>query len=292
MWSTTDMRQKPTVNVRHDVSTHRRTEFDPREFVASTDTLYALSMEGPGSAAALMTAMIGQNCGEATALASKTPERVYPTWKTRMVAEVACSDGEVDSRSTGCSPGRSLDEATSTALLKDLPKQCSHFGGRGIIPISILQNPEQDTDMWGPGQFKGMQAGAVHYYGGNVSTDDYMQSLSNRVGNHEILTTTRNTGRGGRRIIAELAGTVDRSDLHSGGAAERTCARVLPRKPSHPDQEAVVVGSGLRRPDPKVDQYVRGQWRPGRHAHAGDETDDRDGDYDEPESISDAQAYL
>ncbi|NKS61617.1 TraM recognition domain-containing protein [Rhodococcus hoagii] len=285
---------RPVVNARYDVTTHNRTEFDPREFVASTDTLYALSMEGPGSAAALMTALIGQVFGEATALASKTPERTYPKWKnpptwwpTSLVPTMKSTHGRLAVPLVAV-----LDEATNTVLLKDLPQQYSHFGGRGIIPISILQNPEQGTEMWGPGKFKGMQAGAVHYYGGNVSTDDYLQSLSNRVGNHEVLTTTRNAGRGGGGTSQSWQ---ERSILPISALAALPKERALVCFPGNPPVlikklwwwEADYADS-IRK---SISQYA-GNAALANKLMAGDETDDMDDDYDEPESISDAQAYL
>ncbi|NKR53057.1 TraM recognition domain-containing protein [Rhodococcus hoagii] len=304
----TDKSQKPTVNVRYEATTHNRTEFDPREFVASTDTLYALSMEGPGSAAALMTALIGQVFGEATALASKTPERSYPKWKNppawwpkSRVPTVKSSHGRLAVPLVAV-----LDEATNTVLLKELPQQYSHFGGRGIIPISILQNPEQGTEMWGPAKFKGMQAGAVHYYGGNVSTDDYLQSLSNRVGNHEVLTTTRNTGRGGGGTSQSWQ---ERSILPISDLAALPKERALV---CFPGNRPVLIkklwwweedyAGSIRK---SISQYA-GSAALANRLLAGEETGDDldddydepqsisvelDDDYDEPESISDAQAY-
>ncbi|MEE2061810.1 type IV secretory system conjugative DNA transfer family protein [Rhodococcus artemisiae] len=191
--------RKPTVNVRHDVTTHARPEFDPIAFASSTDTLYALSKEGPGSAAALTTALVGQVFEAAEALASRTRERSYPKWKNppkwfpeALVPTIKSIHGRLEIPLVAV-----LDEVTNTVLLKDLPDQYSHFGGRGIIPIAILQSPQQGVRMWGRDEFEGMLAGSVHYYGGNVKGDAYLRSLSGQIGSHEVLTTSRSSGRGG-----------------------------------------------------------------------------------------------
>lgn len=191
--------RKPTVNVRHDVTTHALPEFDPNAFASSTDTLYALSKEGPGSAAALTTALVGQVFEAAEALASRTRERSYPKWKNppkwfpeALVPTIKSIHGRLEVPLVAV-----LDEVTNTVLLKDLPDQYSHFGGRGIIPIAILQSPQQGVRMWGRDEFEGMLAGSVHYYGGNVKGDAYLRSLSGQIGSHEVLTTSRSSGRGG-----------------------------------------------------------------------------------------------
>lgn len=192
-----DKKQRPVVNVHYGVALHDRPELDPAVFAASTDTLYALSMEGADSASALTTTLVGQIFDAAAALGAQTPARVYEQDAPRGVPQrlrttVKTNGGRLETPLVAV-----LDEATNTVLLKSLPDQYSHFGGRGIIPIAILQSPQQGTRMWGAEEFEGMLAGSVHYYGGNVKDRKYLSDLSDQIGRHEILTTSRSTGRGG-----------------------------------------------------------------------------------------------
>ena len=42
-----------------------------------------------------------------------------------------------------------LDEAANICRIADLPSQYSHAGGRGVIPVTILQSYEQGMTVWG-----------------------------------------------------------------------------------------------------------------------------------------------
>lgn len=195
----TDKTAPPRVNTRFGEPLHERIEFDPRAFVASTDTLYALSLEGPDSAAPLTTALVGQIFDEAAALASRTPARTYDKpmlrwWPKRLwQPTVTTQGGRLDVPLVAV-----LDEAANTVLLRQLPDQYSHFGGRGIIPIAILQSPQQGARVWGRDEFDSMIAGAVHFYGGNIKDKQYLSDLSDQIGTHEVQSTTRSSGQGNR----------------------------------------------------------------------------------------------
>ncbi len=145
---------------------HDLPEFKPEEFVVGTDSLYALSKEGPDSAAALTTAIIGQvlDCAEEAGSRTGTGRLEVP-----LVAV--------------------LDEAANCCRLQDLPNKYSHFGSRGIIPIIILQSPSQGRNVWGPGKFQAMlDACNMVWYGGNVTDKEYLGSLSELIGEHHVPT--------------------------------------------------------------------------------------------------------
>ncbi|OKA12747.1 hypothetical protein BS618_22215 [Rhodococcus erythropolis] len=152
---------------------HALPEFDPVAFVSSTDTLYALSMEGPDSTAPLTTALIGQVLAGAVELSLKSRGGRL---KVPFVAM--------------------LDEAANICPLKDLPKWYSHFGSRGIILGTFLQSTKQGVRVWGKEDTDAMIAGAIHYYGGNVQDTDYLRTLSDLVGTHEVPVESRNHGSG------------------------------------------------------------------------------------------------
>lgn len=153
---------------------HSLPEFIAEDFVRSTDTVYAMSMEGPGSASALTTALIGA-VGDAAQMygASQASGRMP-------IPLVAV-----------------LDEAANICKLQQLPNWYSHFGSRGIILITILQSPSQAKGVWGETKFDAMKdACNMVWYGGNVDDDNYINSLSNAIGDHHVSTESRNRGAG------------------------------------------------------------------------------------------------
>ncbi|MFZ2272578.1 type IV secretory system conjugative DNA transfer family protein [Corynebacterium variabile] len=149
-------------------------EFVPAAFAGSQDTLYLLSMEGIGSAAGLVTALTGEVLKEATARANQQPNGRLP------VPLVAV-----------------LDEAANVCKLGELPAQYSHFGSRGIIPITILQSPAQARRVWGPDGWDALKSSAaVKFYGGNCDDTEYLRDLSTKVGEHEVTYSSRSYGSG------------------------------------------------------------------------------------------------
>lgn len=154
------------------VTTHSLPQFRPEEFVAGTDTLYALSIEGEDSAASLVTALVGQVFEEAVKLGASSPgRRLDPP----LVAV--------------------LDEAANVCKLGELPKQYSHFGSRGVILMTFLQSPAQGQGVWGREGMDAMSSAAnVKYYGGNVADTAYLDSLSKLIGEHDVLTESTSHG--------------------------------------------------------------------------------------------------
>lgn len=153
---------------------HDLPEFDAGEFVRTTDTVYAMSMEGPGSASALAMALIGAVLDAAQHHGAAQPSGRLP------IPLVAV-----------------LDEAANVCRLQQLPDWYSHFGSRGIIPITILQSPSQGKAVWGETKFNAMlDACNLIWYGGNVSDDQFITALSNSIGDHHTATESRSRGAG------------------------------------------------------------------------------------------------
>ncbi|WP_194838472.1 type IV secretory system conjugative DNA transfer family protein [Nocardia sp. XZ_19_369] len=143
---------------------HSLPEFDPAAFAVSTDTLYALSREGPDSAAALTTALVGQVLDQAEAAGART------------------GTGRLDIPMIAV-----LDEAANVCKLQSLPDQYSHFGSRGIIPITILQSPSQGRNVWGQTRFQVMlDAASCVWYGGNIDDKEFLTSLSELIDDHWV----------------------------------------------------------------------------------------------------------
>jgi len=146
------------------------------EFVAGTGTVYSLSREGKGSAAALVTALTVAIAEGAEDLAKVSPRGRLA------VPMVAC-----------------LDETANVVRWRQIPDLMSHYGSRGICVMVILQSWSQGVDVWGrEGMRKLWSAANIKVYGGGVSEVEYLQEISQLIGDFELDTTSRTyNGRGG-----------------------------------------------------------------------------------------------
>ncbi|MGN2642250.1 type IV secretory system conjugative DNA transfer family protein [Nocardia takedensis] len=138
-----------------------RPQFDPLEFLAGNGTLYALSKEGVDSAGALATAL---------------------TWMTLDAAE---RQGELNGGRLPVPLVAALDELANVVRWPDLPSKYSHYGGRGIKVLAILQNWSQGVNCFGA---EGMQqlwdAASIRVYGGGVADPTWLGKLSELIGDH------------------------------------------------------------------------------------------------------------
>ncbi|MEU5959208.1 TraM recognition domain-containing protein [Streptomyces sp. NPDC047525] len=163
----------------------KRQPFSPQDFVRSTDTLYLVSREGEGSAAALVTALTVAICEAAEQYAMRSPNGRLP----RTLLAV-------------------LDEAANICKWADLPDLYSHYGSRGILPITILQNWDQGITTWGESGMKKLFGSAnVATYGGGSRDPGFLghmvsllpefhplaRSVSRQAGTSGALTSNRST---------------------------------------------------------------------------------------------------
>lgn len=159
-----------------------RPQFDPAAFVRDGGTLYSLSKEGRGTAGPLVTAL------------------------TVAVVEAA------EELATGSAGGRLsvpllgvLDEAANVCRWRELPNLYSHYGSRGIVLMTILQSWSQGVDVWGEsGMRKLWSASNVKVYGGGVSEDAFLESLSKLIGDYDRQASSVSSGRGGRSVNQQL----------------------------------------------------------------------------------------
>jgi type IV secretory pathway TraG/TraD family ATPase VirD4 len=159
------------------ITVHTDPELVPDTFVAGRDTLYALSKEGRASSSALTTALVGRIFDAAEHRARRSAGGRLPT---PLVAV--------------------LDEAANICKLSELPDQYSHFGGQGIVVLTVLQSPAQARKVWSDDQFAALlSASNVHVYGGGITDDRYLESLSHQVGDHDVSRWSDSRGRGGDR---------------------------------------------------------------------------------------------
>ncbi|QIS08803.1 type IV secretory system conjugative DNA transfer family protein [Nocardia arthritidis] len=153
--------------------THNLPEFDPDAFVNSSDSLYPLSMEGPDSAAPLMTALVGQILE-----AALTSARRRPDGRLRVPLLAV------------------LDEAANCCKLAELPNYYTYAGGHGLCLMTFLQVLEQGVQIWGQEGLHKMFAQSVEVYGGGCGDTDYLRRWVDLIGPHEVADTQISTGRG------------------------------------------------------------------------------------------------
>lgn len=84
-----------------------------------------------------------------------------------------------------------LDEAANVCRWRELPNLYSHFGSRGIILMTILQSWSQGVDVWGESGVRELwSASNVKVYGGGVSEDGFLDSLSKLIGDYDRLASS------------------------------------------------------------------------------------------------------
>lgn len=153
---------------------HDLPELDVDQVVRSTDTVYAMSKKGAGSASALTTALVGAIGDAAQEYGAQQSGGRVPI----LVVMV-------------------LDEAANICKLQQLPEWYSHFGSRGIILFTILQSPSQAKAVWGANNFDAMiDACNMVLYGGNVKDKEFLSSLSDEIGDHHVQTESRSRSGG------------------------------------------------------------------------------------------------
>ncbi len=159
---------------RHD----NRPRFDTDAFAASTDTLYSLSKEGPGSAGPLTAALTAAVVLSAERLAARSVGG-------RLEVPMVCP----------------LDEVANVCRWRELPDLYSHYGSRGIILMSFLQSWSQGVDVWGEqGMRKLWGAANIRLYGGGSNEQGFLDDISSVCGEMDTrqLTTSYNGGRQGQ----------------------------------------------------------------------------------------------
>jgi len=156
----------------------KRPRFDADAFAASTDTLYSLSKEGPGSAGPLTAALTAAVVLAAERLAAGSP-------RGRLAIPMVCP----------------LDEVANVCRWRELPDLYSHYGSRGIILLSFLQSWSQGVDVWGEqGMRKLWGAANIRLYGGGSNEEGFLRDISAVCGEMDTrqLTTSYNGGRMGQ----------------------------------------------------------------------------------------------
>ncbi|MFL2002057.1 type IV secretory system conjugative DNA transfer family protein [Microbacterium sp. A1-JK] len=178
-----------------DSASDPRPQFDPHTFVRASGTLYSLSKEGRGTAGPLVTAL--------TAATVEAAEELATTQ----------AGGRLSIPMLGV-----LDEAANVCRWHDLPDLYSHYGSRGIVLMTILQSWSQGVQVWGrEGMRKLWSASNIAVYGGGVKEPEFLNELSQMIGDYDRRTTSTSVGRGNRSTShgIQRERTLDVADLGS-----------------------------------------------------------------------------
>ena len=178
-----------------------RPKFDPAAFAASHDTIGLVSREGGGTLSALTTALTATICEAAEYLASRSP-------RGRLPVPMTCV----------------LDEAANVCRWPALPDVYSHYGGRGIILISILQSWSQGVGVWGERALTAMwSAASVNLFLGGVREVKFLKELGELIGTYRVQQTSSSSSRNGRSTSysetqEEILSTADLGAIPRGRA--------------------------------------------------------------------------
>lgn len=125
-----------------------------------------------------------------------------------------------------------MDEAANICRFRNLDSYYSHFGSRGIIIETILQNWAQGEEVWG---IKGMEklwsAANVKVYGGGVDDDRFLMRMSDLISTHTYwavwVSVSSGGGRQGGRGVNVSTSLQERTILTVGELRELPQGRAI-----------------------------------------------------------------
>lgn len=158
-----------------------RPEFNPHEFVRTTQTMYLISKEGVGSARAITAAL------------------------TVAIAEAAEQYAETQPGGRLSRPlNMVLDEAANVVRWPDLPALYSHYGSRGILISTYIQSWTQGVNAWGQDGMETIWSAAnVRGVGRGLANSTFLHTVSDLIGHHEVMTRSRSRSQGGSSISTQ-----------------------------------------------------------------------------------------
>ncbi|MFD3703251.1 type IV secretory system conjugative DNA transfer family protein [Nocardia sp. NPDC058658] len=163
-----------------------RMEFDELEFLERNGTLYSLSLEGRGSAAPLVSAL------------------------TEAVIDVAMRKAVRSSGGRLAIPLLAvLDEAANVVRWKDLPKQYSHFGSRGIVVMTVLQSWAQGARCWGEAGMAALWSAAnIKVLGSGVDDMAFLRDRSEAIGEYDSISSSMSQSGNSKSYSRSLSSSV------------------------------------------------------------------------------------
>ncbi|MEU1980413.1 TraM recognition domain-containing protein [Nocardia sp. NPDC019395] len=170
------------VTPRTNTDERDRVQFDELEFIEKNGTLYSLSLEGRGSAAPLVSALTEAVVDVAMRKASRSAFGRLP------IPLLAV-----------------LDEAANVVRWKDLPKQYSHFGSRGIVVMTVLQSWAQGARCWGEDGMNALWSAAnIKVFGSGVDDANFLRERSEAIGEHSAISASVSESKGSKSYSRSL----------------------------------------------------------------------------------------
>jgi type IV secretory pathway TraG/TraD family ATPase VirD4 len=152
-------------------------EFTPDRFAHTTDSLYLVSQEGPGSAAPLVAALTAAILDAAVTDAGRIPGGRLPVPLVLV-----------------------LDEAANVCRIRSLPDKYSFYGGMGIVISTMLQSYAQGAEAWGEAGIRKMWSAAnIKIYLGGVSERRFLDDVAALIGEHRVQEISHTYGQGSHR---------------------------------------------------------------------------------------------
>ncbi|GAB3868520.1 hypothetical protein GCM10028801_44570 [Nocardioides maradonensis] len=156
-------------------------EFSTYDFVRSTQTIYMLSKDGPGSSRALVGALTIALHAAGMDLAEEVGDRV-PTPILFM-----------------------LDECANIVRWGELPSLFSYSGSLGLILVVILQSRAQGFKCWGKDGFTEMWSAAnIACAGRGLRDEEHLAGLAQLIGDRQRLDHSRSVGPGHSSTSSQL----------------------------------------------------------------------------------------
>lgn len=154
--------------------------FDPGQFAGSRDTLYLITETGT-AAAPLIAAMADAVMRAGRRRAERNGGRLDPPMTVI------------------------LDEAANICRIADLPSQYSHVGGRGVIPVTILQSYEQGVTVWGENGMASLWGAATKkLIGAGVDSPRLARDMATLIGQHDVPVQSVSYGDGRASVQVSL----------------------------------------------------------------------------------------
>ena len=159
-----------------------------------------------------------------------------------------------------------LDEAANICRIADLPDLYSHLGGRGMIPVTILQSYEQGAQLWGePGMAALWGSATKKLIGAGVDSPRLARDVAVLVGHHDVPVRSISVGDGRaseqisfqRRMILEAA---DIRAIERGTAlllATGTRPALLDLRPWHTGSGAAQIDAARLRAEAAIQRAAQ-----------------------------------
>jgi type IV secretory pathway TraG/TraD family ATPase VirD4 len=215
--------------------------FDPSRFPASRDVLYLIT-ESRSAASPLIAGLTDAAMRAGRRYAEQRGGRLDPP----MVLV--------------------LDECANICKIGDLPDLYSHLGGRGMIPVTILQSYEQGITVWSEHGMAALWGSATKkLIGAGVDSPRLTRDVAALTGHHDVPVRSVSTGDGRaseqvsyqRRMILEAA---DIRAIETGTAlllASGTRPALLSLRPWHARPDAPQINAARLRAEAAIQRAAR-----------------------------------